>query len=111
MVHFNNVGRLGFMFFLPPAKLVLSSLAQLRFKIHVMAIDANSINCTCRCLSNGQWYSFNDQTVSPITRADIDKVYGGSGTRGLFSTTYTSSTNAYMLMYRKIDPEVNAGNV
>lgn len=60
-----------------------------------------------RSLSDRQWYSFNDQSVTRITRDDIRKVYGGSCNRGIFSSSYTSSTNAYMLMYRKIDPDMN----
>ncbi|KAK3608441.1 hypothetical protein CHS0354_035441 [Potamilus streckersoni] len=62
-----------------------------------------------KCLSDGQWYSFNDQHVTKITYEDIRKTYGGSGgSRGYYSSTYASSTNAYMLMYRKIDKERNA---
>lgn len=58
---------------------------------------------------DGQWYSFNDQHVSKITYEEITKTYGGStGSRGYYSATYTSSTNAYMLMYRQIDKQRNA---
>ncbi|XP_014297960.1 ubiquitin carboxyl-terminal hydrolase 47 isoform X1 [Microplitis demolitor] len=53
------------------------------------------------------WLCFNDQNVSPITYDDIQKTYGG-GSRGYYSGAYSSSTNAYMLMYRQIDPERNA---
>ncbi|XP_053398003.1 ubiquitin carboxyl-terminal hydrolase 47-like isoform X2 [Mercenaria mercenaria] len=61
-----------------------------------------------KCLSDGQWYSFNDQHVSKITYDDIRKTYGGSSTtRGYYSSSYASSANAYMLMYRKIDKDRN----
>lgn len=60
-------------------------------------------------LSDGQWYSFNDQHVSQITYDDIRKTYGGSmSTRGYYSSSYASSANAYMLMYRKKDKDRNA---
>ncbi|XP_029642939.1 ubiquitin carboxyl-terminal hydrolase 47 isoform X1 [Octopus sinensis] len=62
-----------------------------------------------KSFKDGQWYSFNDQHVSKITYDDIRKTYGGSNTgRTYYSASYTSSTNAYMLMYRQIDKERNA---
>ncbi|XP_064628944.1 ubiquitin carboxyl-terminal hydrolase 47-like [Lineus longissimus] len=63
-----------------------------------------------KSFKDGQWYSFNDQHVTAITFDDIQKTYGGcsSGNRGYYSSTYMSSTNAYMLMYRLIDKEINA---
>lgn len=41
-----------------------------------------------------------------ITQDDIQKSYGGGPTRSYYNGAY-SSTNAYMLMYRQIDPERN----
>ncbi|XP_043938661.1 ubiquitin carboxyl-terminal hydrolase 47 [Protopterus annectens] len=62
-----------------------------------------------KSLSDGQWYSFNDQHVSRITQDDIKKTYGGSsGSRGYYSSAFASSTNAYMLMFRLKDPSRNA---
>ncbi|XP_044748604.1 ubiquitin carboxyl-terminal hydrolase 47 isoform X2 [Coccinella septempunctata] len=55
-----------------------------------------------------KWYCFNDQSVTRITEDDIQKTYGGSPHRGYFSGAYSSSTNAYMLMYRQIDKNRNA---
>ncbi|XP_024080521.1 ubiquitin carboxyl-terminal hydrolase 47-like isoform X2 [Cimex lectularius] len=57
--------------------------------------------------SKGEWHCFNDQTVTTITREDIEKTYGGGPTRGYYSGAYSSSTNAYMLMYRQIDKDKN----
>lgn len=54
-----------------------------------------------------QWYCFNDQSVSRITDEDISKTYGGGPARAYYSGAYSSSTNAYMLMYRQIDSERN----
>ncbi|CRK93812.1 CLUMA_CG007339, isoform A [Clunio marinus] len=55
----------------------------------------------------GCWYSFNDQTVSPITQDDISKSFGGSGAFKSYYSGFSSSTNAYMLMYRQQDPARN----
>lgn len=57
--------------------------------------------------SNGEWFCFNDQTVRRITNDDIAKTYGGGSVRGYYSGAYSSSTNAYMLMYRQIDKDQN----
>nr|XP_023028042.1 ubiquitin carboxyl-terminal hydrolase 47 isoform X1 [Leptinotarsa decemlineata] len=53
------------------------------------------------------WFCFNDQSVSGITEDDIRKTYGGGSQRGYYSGAYSSSTNAYMLMYRLIDKTRN----
>ncbi|XP_076265041.1 ubiquitin specific protease 47 [Rhynchophorus ferrugineus] len=53
------------------------------------------------------WFCFNDQSVSPITDDDIRKTYGGGPQRTYYSGAFSSSTNAYMLMYRQIDKERN----
>uniref|UniRef100_A0A7G3B1T1 Ubiquitin carboxyl-terminal hydrolase 47 n=1 Tax=Lutzomyia longipalpis TaxID=7200 RepID=A0A7G3B1T1_LUTLO len=54
---------------------------------------------------SGEWYCFNDQTVTSITQEDIQKSFGGG--RALYSGVYSSSINAYMLMYRRIEPQRN----
>lgn len=47
-----------------------------------------------------------------ISKEDIEKSYGGSlGTRTFYSSAYSSSTNAYMLMYRQIDPHRNVSAI
>ncbi|XP_024942209.1 ubiquitin carboxyl-terminal hydrolase 47 isoform X2 [Cephus cinctus] len=58
-------------------------------------------------LKTQEWFCFNDQSVSRITHDDIQKTYGGGPTRAYYSGAYSSSTNAYMLMYRQIDPARN----
>ncbi|GLH00204.1 Ubiquitin carboxyl-terminal hydrolase 47 [Gryllus bimaculatus] len=55
----------------------------------------------------GEWFCFNDQSVSRITNDDIMKTYGGGTVRGYYSGAYSSSTNAYMLMYRQVDKQRN----
>lgn len=58
-------------------------------------------------LESGNWFSFNDQTVSPITQEDISKSFGGGGAFKSYYSGFSSSTNAYMLMYRQQDPARN----
>ncbi|XP_049864801.1 ubiquitin carboxyl-terminal hydrolase 47 isoform X4 [Schistocerca gregaria] len=55
-----------------------------------------------------EWFCFNDQIVTRITQDDITKTYGGGPSRGYYSGAYSSSTNAYMLMYRQIDKQRNS---
>ena len=45
-----------------------------------------------------------------ITYDDIRKTYGGSGSRGYYSS-WTSSANAYMLMYRRADKQRNVYSI
>ncbi|KAJ8666944.1 hypothetical protein QAD02_008606 [Eretmocerus hayati] len=54
-----------------------------------------------------KWFCFNDQSVYPITHEEIQKSYGGGAKGSFYSGAYRSSTNAYMLMYRQIDPDRN----
>jgi len=60
----------------------------------------------CRNLDSKVWYCFNDQVVNRASVEDIRKTYGGSSSH--FSYTYSSSTNAYMLMYRKVRSRAGA---
>lgn len=58
---------------------------------------------------SGEWFCFNDQSVTPATQEDINRSFGGgsNGTKSYYSGAYSSSTNAYMLMYRQLDPQRN----
>ena len=51
-----------------------------------------------KSFENSKWYNFNDSSVSEISPEDIHKVYGGQN-----SSSYSYSSNAYLLMYRKVD--------
>lgn len=62
-----------------------------------------------KSFETNQWYCFNDQSVTRVYDDDIERTYGGvESSRHYYSSVYTSSTNAYMLMYRKVAPERNA---
>lgn len=46
------------------------------------------------------WHCFNDSSVQPASLAEVLATAGGSHSTGSYS--YTSSANAYMLMYRRV---------
>ncbi|XP_071518202.1 ubiquitin carboxyl-terminal hydrolase 47 isoform X4 [Panulirus ornatus] len=54
-----------------------------------------------------EWFCFNDQSVTKITYDDIKKTYGGNASRGGYYSSWSSSANAYMLMYRQIAKDKN----
>lgn len=49
-----------------------------------------------KCFDTGKWYNFNDSNVSEISSKDLKKAYGETSSWG-------SSSSAYLLMYRKVD--------
>eukprot|EP00697_Spironema_sp_BW2_P014547 gnl/Spiro4/499_TR279_c0_g1_i1.p1 gnl/Spiro4/499_TR279_c0_g1~~gnl/Spiro4/499_TR279_c0_g1_i1.p1 ORF type:complete len:1040 (-),score=324.70 gnl/Spiro4/499_TR279_c0_g1_i1:25-3087(-) len=57
--------------------------------------------------STGKWHNFNDSYVSELSQGDLEKTFGGtvkySDTYGM-SYQLTRSANAYMLVYRRVDP-------
>ena len=60
-----------------------------------------------RSVETNKWYSFNDSNVSPITHEDIKKTFGGSTSTGSYTSMYSSSANAYMLIYRRVSSTSN----
>lgn len=75
--------------------------------IHSGSASGGHYYAYIRDFESGKWYSFNDQTVTTITMEDIAKSFGGGSFKGYYSGHYSSSTNAYMLMYRQNDPRRN----
>jgi ubiquitin carboxyl-terminal hydrolase 47 len=82
-----------------------------------------------KSFSSNKWYEFNDSCVEEISEAKVETAYGqgnstasvsedysfsahGSGKRARnasgASGSYQTSDNAYMLMYRMIEPKKNA---
>ena len=52
-----------------------------------------------------QWFEFNDARVTgPLTHDDLEKAFGGETWRNGY---YSTEGTAYMLMYRRREPEVN----
>ncbi|KAL7080454.1 hypothetical protein ACQ4LE_000053 [Meloidogyne hapla] len=52
-------------------------------------------------MDQNKWFCFNDSSVQVASRHDIYRTFGG------WSYGYMNNTNAYMLMYRRVDPERN----
>eukprot|EP01111_Echinosteliopsis_oligospora_P010032 TRINITY_DN3043_c0_g1_i2.p1 TRINITY_DN3043_c0_g1~~TRINITY_DN3043_c0_g1_i2.p1 ORF type:complete len:670 (+),score=195.16 TRINITY_DN3043_c0_g1_i2:1959-3968(+) len=61
-----------------------------------------------KSFDNNKWYEFNDSSVTEITLSEVKKAFGGDEDVGTgYSRVYSSfrsNANAYMLMYRRIDP-------
>ncbi|OMJ81023.1 hypothetical protein SteCoe_18584 [Stentor coeruleus] len=53
-----------------------------------------------KCFETSKWYNFNDSNVTEISTKELTKVFGESSSWG-------SSTSAYLLMYRKVSSEKN----
>lgn len=75
--------------------------------VHSGSANGGHYYAYIKSFKDGHWYCFNDAQVTRITYDDIRKTYGGGTARGYYSSAYSSSTNAYMLMFRQIDKENN----
>lgn len=51
---------------------------------------------------DNRWYNFNDSVVREIEEKDIQKVFGGVSKGSAWGGSYAA--NAYLLMYRKVQP-------
>ncbi|CAM9428117.1 unnamed protein product [Discosporangium mesarthrocarpum] len=61
-----------------------------------------------KSLDDGRWYTFNDSHVTPIRESAVKATWGGKWSLGAGGHRWgNSNANAYMLMYRKVDPEKN----
>jgi len=64
-----------------------------------------------KSFDTGKWYDFNDSSVSEINVSEVKKAFGGDEEGGSYGSrmysSYRSTANAYMLMYRQIDTERN----
>lgn len=60
-----------------------------------------------RSFETGRWYEFNDSSVSEISSAEIEKAFGDDDR----SSYWNRGANAYMLMYRRLDPARNMPTV
>uniref|UniRef100_A0A915LRC9 USP domain-containing protein n=2 Tax=Meloidogyne TaxID=189290 RepID=A0A915LRC9_MELJA len=52
-------------------------------------------------MDQNKWFCFNDSSVQAASKHDIYRTFGG------WSYGYMNNTNAYMLMYRRVDPQRN----
>eukprot|EP01029_Cantina_marsupialis_P031481 TRINITY_DN9109_c0_g1_i1.p1 TRINITY_DN9109_c0_g1~~TRINITY_DN9109_c0_g1_i1.p1 ORF type:complete len:1223 (+),score=453.86 TRINITY_DN9109_c0_g1_i1:116-3784(+) len=54
-------------------------------------------------VDDGEWYKFNDSTVTPATMSEVEATFGGAGTRSTYGYySYTSFASAYLVLYRRI---------
>eukprot|EP00026_Physarum_polycephalum_P000727 Phypoly_transcript_00728.p1 GENE.Phypoly_transcript_00728~~Phypoly_transcript_00728.p1 ORF type:complete len:1258 (+),score=338.52 Phypoly_transcript_00728:104-3877(+) len=65
-----------------------------------------------KSFETNKWYEFNDAIVSEISVNEVKKAFGGDEDGGYslprsMYNSYRSNANAYMLMYRQIEPERN----
>ncbi|XP_038049001.1 ubiquitin carboxyl-terminal hydrolase 47-like [Patiria miniata] len=60
-----------------------------------------------KSFSDGRWYCFNDTSVTRSTQDDIRRTYGIEALPGR-SAPNSTLPNAYMLMYRRVEPNKNA---
>ncbi|XP_017034197.2 ubiquitin carboxyl-terminal hydrolase 47 isoform X1 [Drosophila kikkawai] len=74
--------------------------------IHSGSASGGHYYAYIRDFDSNEWFCFNDQNVSTITQEDIQRSFGGPN-GSYYSSAYTSSTNAYMLMYRQVDAKRN----
>jgi ubiquitin carboxyl-terminal hydrolase 47 len=62
--------------------------------------------------ANNQWYKFNDVMVYRISFLEIISTFGQNiSKKKRYSNNVQNRSNAYMLMYRQIDPDFNVNEV
>ncbi|VDQ08966.1 unnamed protein product [Trichobilharzia regenti] len=54
-----------------------------------------------KSFNDGLWYKFNDQYVTPTSLEALESTFGTN------QSSYFSHSNAYFLMYRLVNPELN----
>jgi hypothetical protein len=70
---------------------------------HSGSVTGGHSNTYIKSFSNHQWYCFNDHNVTTTTISEVERAFGGTlSSRGYYSNVYSSSANAYMLMYRQV---------
>ncbi|EFC46926.1 peptidase C19 family ubiquitinyl hydrolase [Naegleria gruberi] len=62
-----------------------------------------------KSFSSDKWYNFNDSNVSEIDREQVKVMFGNNDSSS--TGRFASSTNAYMLLYRKRDEKLNINSV
>ena len=74
--------------------------------IHSGSANGGHYYAYIRSYEDNKWYSFNDDSVTEIPEAQLSGVFGEE--KKYQSQSYTSSTNAYMFVYRKVDEARNS---
>lgn len=97
--------RISFPFVLDMSKYVNEPEGSMLYELFSVMIHSGSATgghyyAYIKNFGDGKWYNFNDSNVSEITEKDVESMYGAEGSS--YKSAY-ASTNAYMLMYRKVD--------
>lgn len=84
------------------------------FELYSIMIHSGSANgghyyAYIKSFENDRWYDFDDSSVKEIDEKDIEKTFGGETKSYGWSSSY--STNAYLLMYRRVDDVRNTNRV
>ncbi|CAH8615211.1 unnamed protein product [Heterobilharzia americana] len=69
--------------------------------VHSGSINGGHYYAFIKSFTDGRWYKFNDQHVIPTNLEALEATFGTT------QSTYLSHSNAYFLMYRRVDPELN----
>jgi len=85
---------------LKPSDNELTKYELFSIMIHSGSATGGHYYAYIKCFETDQWYNFNDERVTKLDRQDIKKAFGTT------NSAY-SSTTAYMLLYRQINPERN----
>ena len=83
--------------------------------VHSGAIYGGHYYAYIKDMDSGKWLDFNDSTVTEIEESSVRETWGGKikssfssyGSSSRYTSSYQSSTNAYMLQYRKVSPKRN----
>ncbi|OQR79821.1 ubiquitin carboxyl-terminal hydrolase 64E-like [Tropilaelaps mercedesae] len=70
------------------------------FAVLVHSGSANGGHYYAYIRHSGDWFCFNDNQVHKVSSEDVKRTYGGGGSTETRSP-FSSSTNAYMLIYRQ----------
>eukprot|EP01080_Neovahlkampfia_damariscottae_P005080 gene5080-8680_t len=72
--------------------------------IHSGGAESGHYYAYIKDFEENKWYNFNDSTVEEIDEEKVKEMFGGNEDKiEKYGKTRVTSTNAYMLMYRKID--------
>lgn len=69
------------------------------FAVLVHSGSANGGHYYAYIRAGDDWYCFNDNQVTKVTTDDVKRTFGGGSTEA--RSPFSSSTNAYMLIYRQ----------
>ena len=73
--------------------------------IHSGSANTGHYYAYIKSFDNQKWYSFNDENIEEISEERLKGVFGDD--KQYYASSYSSSTNAYIFLYRRIDESKN----